>query len=333
MIDYTLLCYGLTRAQVHTLKCRFPYGYDFCVIPEGELDDLDLLQRVVKSTWCMFINPKKLRPGQLSEIITAHKFATQNAHAAILLFTAPFTAEQKEQVDTKSLHLVDLRADYDKTLHRAIKIIRTAQTVCWDGMARMRSNMLNDGWYLLDIETTGTDPLEDDVISISVSYMANYKIQSTETLYIKQARPITEEIEKLTGITNEMLNQGVSKEQAVAYLNNLPYPAPLVVKFYDYFIPFLKVLYHSCGQKFKMPYIQLDVLTAISFGYTLFRQPYDVLPLLEQRKLERTPLNQPYLEKLYDLTLAIFENLQERYAVRAAGDFHKLYYAVIECGE
>ena len=73
MIDYTLLCYGLTQTQVHTLKCRFPYGYDFCVIPEGELDDFDILQRVVRNTWCMFINPKKLKPGQLSEIITAHK--------------------------------------------------------------------------------------------------------------------------------------------------------------------------------------------------------------------------------------------------------------------
>ena len=333
MIDYTILCYGLTRSQVHTLKCRFPYGYDFCVIPEGELDDLDLLRRVVGSTWCLFINPKKLRPGQLSEIIAAHRFATQHTHAAILLFTAPFTAEQKEQVDTKSLHRVDLRADYDKTLHRAIKMIKTAQNICWDGMAKMRSNMLNDGWYLLDMETTGTDPLEDDVISISVSYMADYKIQSTETLYIKQSQPITEEIEKITGITNEMLEAGISKEQAVEHLNHLPYPAPLVVKFYDYFIPFLKVLYHSCGQKFKQPYIQMDVLAAINFGYTLFREPYDVLPLLEQRTLDRTPIEQPYLEKLYDLTIAVFENLQDRYAVRAAGDFHKLYYAMIECGE
>lgn len=43
--------------------------------------------------------------------------------------------------------------------------------------------MLNDGWYLLDMETTGADPLEHDVISLSVSFMADYKIISTETLY------------------------------------------------------------------------------------------------------------------------------------------------------
>lgn len=50
----------------------------------------------------------------------------------------------------------------------------------------------------------GADPLEDDIISLSISYMADYKIQSIETLYIKQTQPITERIAAVTGITNEM---------------------------------------------------------------------------------------------------------------------------------
>ena len=59
----------------------------------------------------------------------------------------------------------------------------------------------------------------------------------------------------------------------------------------------------------------------------------DVLPTIKQRRIERTPVEHKYLAKLYDLTLAVFENLQSRYNVKAAGDFHSLYHAKIECCE
>ena len=77
----------------------------------------------------------------------------------------------------------------------------------------------------------------------------------------------------------------------------------------------------------------MDGLAAIAFSYTRFRNPYDVLPTIKQRRIERTQVEHPYLAKLYDLALAVFENLQSRYNINAAGDFHSLYYATIECGE
>ena len=43
--------------------------------------------------------------------------------------------------------------------------------------------------------------------------------------------------------------------------------------------------------------------------------------------------NHPYLEKLYDLTLAVFENLQDRYDVRAPLHFHSLYDGKILSGD
>jgi hypothetical protein len=50
------------------------------------------------------------------------------------------------------------------------------------------------------------------------------------------------------------------------------------------------------------------------------------------------PLEHLYLwdvgqPNLYDLTLAVFENLQDRYAVRAPGHFHLLYDGKILCGD
>lgn len=332
MIDDVVLYLGLTRTQLQILKCGFPFGFTFHSISRDDISAPKDIELIVSGAWCVFLNPKQLTTVHLRQILDAHAYATRHTHAAILLFTEPFTADQEKSVNTKELHRVNLRSGINLNLHNVIKIVSKGRTPCWDGMARMRSNMFNDGWYLLDMETSGTDPLEDDVISLTVSYMANYKLLSSETIYIRQSNPVSEEIEKITGITNEMLENGVTKEHAVDFLNHLPYPAPIITEQYDYFLPFLRALYHACDQKFDLPNISIDCLAAIVFGYTVFRKPFDVLPVIE-RTCERAFLGDPYTMKLYDLVCAVFENLRDRYDVRSPGDFHKLYKASIECGE
>ncbi len=332
MINDDVLCLGITRTQLQTLRCSFPLGFSFYQMACDDINTPQNIEFLTSKAWCAFINPKQLAPDQLEQILEAHSCATKQTHATILLFTEPFTADQRKSVNTTGLHRVNLRSGFDRTLRDVIKIIRKGRTPCWDGMARMRSNMFNDGWYLLDMETSGTDPLESNVISLTVSYMANYKILSSDTVYIKQPIPVSDEIEELTGITNEMLENGITKEQAVDFLNNLPHPAPIITERYDFFVPFLKALYHSCNQKFNLPNVSIDCLAAITFGYTAFKSPFDVLPIIE-RTYERTIIDDPYTMKLYDLVLAVFENLHDRYDIRAAGDFHKLYSATIECGE
>lgn len=333
MIGNDVLCLGLTRLQLQTLRCHFPVGFDFYNISADALKEQNNIEQLVSKAWCAFINPKKLLPGQLNQIIEAHRMATTQTHATILLFTDPFTQEQKQTIDTKKLQRVDLRAGLDKPLRDTIGIVRKAIMPCWDGMARMRSNMLNDGWYLIDIETTGIDPLLDEVISLTVSFMADYKILTSETLYIKPSCPISERIEELTGITNEQLERGITKEEAVKYLMELPSPSPFIFERFSYFVPFLQALFCKCGEKFNAPYITVDGLAAITRGYTLARRIEKMVASIESRKYDRTPVDNPYIAKLYDVTLAVFEDLQKRYGVRSAGDFHSLYYGEIECGE
>lgn len=113
-----------------------------------------------------------------------------------------------------------------------------------------------------------------------------------------------------------MLENGVTKEQVVDFLNHLPYPAPIITEQYDFFVPFLKGLYHTCNQKFDLPNISIDCLAAIMFSYTVYRKPFDVLSVIE-RPCERTFLEDPYTTRLYDLILAVFENLRDRYDVRS----------------
>lgn len=333
MIGNDVLCLGLTRMQLHTLRCHFPIGFSFYSVTAEDLKENENVDLFVSKAWCAFINPKKLLPGQLNQIVEAHQTAIKHTHATILLFTDPFTQEQKQTINTKKLHRVDLRAGLDKPLRDTIGIIRKAIMPCWDGMARMRSNMLNDGWYLIDVETTGIDPLVDEVISLTVSFMADYEILTSETLYIKPSCPISERIEELTGITNEQLAFGITKEEAVKYLRALPSPSPFIFERFSYFVPFLQALFNKCEDKFDIPYITVDGLAAITRGYTLARRIEQMVASVESRKYERTPVDSKYIAKLYDITLAVFEDLQERYNVRAAGDFHSLYYGEIECGE
>ena len=333
MIQNDILCLGLTYLQLHTLRCHFPIGFNFHRISADSLNGTENINLMVSKSWCVFINPKKLQPDQLKHIVVEHDYATRHSHAAILLFTEAFTAEQKKSIDTKVLHRVDLRAGLDPVLRDVIDNVRKATAPCWNGMARMRSNMFNDGWYLLDMETSGADPLEDDIISLSISYMSNYRILSTETIYIKQQHPISDEIESITEITNEMLASGITKEQAVEYLDNLPKNSPLIFASYRYYLPFIKALYHSCGKKFDKPYVEMDGLAAIAFNYERIRKPYDMLSRITQRKYTRTQVDHIYLAKLYDLTLAVFENMQDRYDVWSAGELNKLFNSTIECGE
>lgn len=333
MIANDVLCLGLTRLQLHTLRCHFPIGFSFYNVQATDLSDDENIGLFVSKAWCAFINPKKLLLGQLQQIIQAHRYATEHSHAVILLFCEPFTQEQKETVDTKKLIRVDLRAGLDIPLRDTIQIVRRAIMPSWNGMARMRSNVLNDGWYLIDFETDGIEPLENNVISMTVSFMADYKILSTETLYIKQSQPLTERIREITGITDEQLDNGITEEEAVKYLRSLPSPSPFVFERYSYFVPFLQSLFHKCGDVFDIPYITIDSLAAITRGYTLARRQKDLVATIQNRKYERSPVENEYIAKLYDTTLAVFEDLQDRYNVRAAGDFHTLYYGEIECGE
>ena len=320
-----IACLGLTRMQMHTLRCHFPIIYDLCPISSEALFDADNLDYLMQKTCCAFINPKVLKADQLQKILTAHEYATQHTAATMLLFTDAFTAEQKDAVDTKSLHRVNLRRGRDFDLKDVVTLVKKARTPCFSHMDEMESNMFNDGWYLMDLETSGLDWYEDEIISLSIAYMVDYEIEWEKQFYIKPSKPISEDIERITGITNEMLEDGVSKEAVVDFLMNLPVPAPIICYSGDYYASFWNALLLSCGQRVKIPMLFMSDLAVRTFGYMKKRSAYDMLPLLQWRKYPRSHLGNEYLQKLHDLTLAVFEALQDRYNIRGAGELCQLY--------
>lgn len=69
-----------------------------------------------------------------------------------------------------------------------------------------------DDYTVIDIETTGLDPLFDDIIEIAgIKYRENKEIERFQSL-INPGRKIGDFIVELTGITNEMLLDAPSIE-------------------------------------------------------------------------------------------------------------------------
>ena len=65
-----------------------------------------------------------------------------------------------------------------------------------------------DDYVLVDIETTGLSPIQDDIIEIGAIKVVNNKMIDTYNQLIKIDRQLSPFITNLTGITNEMLKFG-----------------------------------------------------------------------------------------------------------------------------
>ena len=71
-------------------------------------------------------------------------------------------------------------------------------------------NLLNfvDDYVLVDIETTGLSPINDDIIEIGAIKVVQNKIVDTYNELIRINRRLPDKIVSLTGITDEMLRNG-----------------------------------------------------------------------------------------------------------------------------
>lgn len=69
----------------------------------------------------------------------------------------------------------------------------------------------NVGYVVFDLETTGLSPFKDEIIEIgAVRVDKDGKIVGTFTTLVKPSQPVSEFIQNLTGISNEMLSDAPS---------------------------------------------------------------------------------------------------------------------------
>lgn len=321
---------GLSREEIHTLELLLPVSFQIIRCdPQTDFEADYALEGVVHNAMCIVVNPKAFLPGQLQTLLEEYAYCSHNRHLPLLLFTQSPTREQlqNEVTDRSRIRRINLHARMDHTRTQAVKILRRAAMPSWMGLKSMLGNGFNDGWYLIDLETTGKDPLVDDIIAVRIARMANYEIKGEEIFYIKPRKPVSQEYADMVGLSLEKIENGMPLEQVVEELESLN--APLLFFCENYNSAFLDVAWHLCGKTFEKPYLALDGLAAIAFGHNLMRTEKELQESIEGRMLERSPVSDPYLARLYDLTLTVFEELQNRYDVHAPCHFDKLFGAEI----
>ena len=68
--------------------------------------------------------------------------------------------------------------------------------------------MIEKNYVIVDLETTGLSPLKNEIIEIGAIKVENGEIVDTMDIFIKPKTPVSKFITRLTGITNEMLEDG-----------------------------------------------------------------------------------------------------------------------------
>lgn len=326
-----VFCIGLTRTELQTLRALLPTTFPILTTEPDALDEA-MIEHIAEQARCVVLNPKRLTAAQLEEFLYAQRRRLENKRPVpILLFSANMTRQQHHEIRMLEypILVIDLHKRIDRNRKLAVKLLRESSLPCWQGRYTMRGNMLNDGWWLIDIETTGLDVWKDRIIAIRYTQMADYAVRGETTLYIRQPKPLPEGISELTGITDDMLARGISLEEAVSELEALPCgDTPFVFTGEDFTAGFLNAAFLRRGKAFDHPYLAIDKLANIPFGYLMQRRARNI-PSLIAPELTENACFDTELQSLYALTKCTFEALLARYDVHCPGQFDKLYAADI----
>lgn len=181
-----------------------------------------------------------------------------------------------------------------------------------------------DRWWLLDVETSGLDSQEDDIIALRLACVEEYQIKQEREILILPRRPLRSWAEGLTGISNQTLEQALPLEEALRELDSLNSPFLFLDR--GFTLPFLRNAYSRCGQEFSKPCLLLDRLAALLLGCSP-RQKTDqfLRKLPPPNGLCDAPPRNPDLRKLYALFLAVFHVLEETYRIQNTVELTDFY--------
>lgn len=167
-----------------------------------------------------------------------------------------------------------------------------------------------DRWWLLDVETSGLDRERDSVIALRLARLENLKTVEERTILVRPEEPLTPWAEKLTGISNRELEQGLPLEDALVQLEAVRGCFLFLDR--NFTRPFLESAYGRCGREFSLCYLALDCLLehlGISPRQTVQKLLEALLP--PPQSWPDTPPKDTELARLYQLTRALFYQLEE----------------------
>ena len=126
---------------------------------------------------------------------------------------------------------------------------------------------LRGGWWLLDAETNGFDPMTDDIIMVRLAYMENYEIGQELSFCVRPKYLASPGIVRLTKYTAKDTEQAIPIRIAVRRVGLLVLDAPLLIYHFDFLFPFFRVAFHHHAEKeFDFPCLSLEWLAMHILG-------------------------------------------------------------------
>ncbi len=75
--------------------------------------------------------------------------------------------------------------------------------------------MFEDNFVIVDLETTGLSPKNGEIIEIGAIKVKNNEVIDKMDVFVRPSKPISYFTTNLTGITNEMVSEGLSINEAL----------------------------------------------------------------------------------------------------------------------
>ena len=177
-----------------------------------------------------------------------------------------------------------------------------------------------DRWWLLDVETSGLHPQEDEIIALYLACIENFAVVEERVVLIRPQKPLEPRVESLTGISNQDLEHGIPLEEAMGQLDELKGEHFLILdRSFD--LPFLERACAQCHIEFKSQCVLLDRLAVLLLrGADRQRVSLKTRNLLERlpdppASWPNVPPNIPSLKDRYRLALALFGKLAVEYDI------------------
>ncbi|HKJ68048.1 MAG TPA: helicase C-terminal domain-containing protein, partial [bacterium] len=135
----------------------------------------------------------------------------------------------------------------------------------------MNANILHklhlDTFIALDTETTGLDPLQDDIIEVAAVKYVNGEPEGSLDLLLKPRNPISEEITRITGITNGMVEDAPTYQESHKDIKAFLGEHPLVAHNIEFDYGMLEAHYQRAGEAPPDNRLYDTLLLARTFTY------------------------------------------------------------------
>jgi CRISPR-associated protein Cas2 len=141
-------------------------------------------------------------------------------------------------------------------------------------------------YVVVDVETTGLNSMEDEIIEIAALKVQENRIHDILTVFIRTKKPVSTKIAELTGITDSALSEnGVELSLALMQFLEFAGTLPVVAHNVDFDYKFLRTACSQCG----IPLFSNKSIDTLSLSKRVVRgvKNYKLLTLAEHFGLEQ----------------------------------------------